>query len=98
MESKVRIDQFLDDTGRIIQMPSKHKTRGAILEYLITKFEPDTEYTERQINDICDEWHTFNDYFLMRREMVDTGLLGRERDGSRYWRIAKNNEPETEQE
>lgn len=87
MEEKVRIDQFLDDDGRIIKLPSKHKPRRAILEYLITKFEPDTVYTERQVNDICDRWHTFNDFFLVRRELVDERLLGRERDGSRYWRI-----------
>ena len=69
-------------------MPRKQKPRHALLQYLSTKFEPDTVYTERQVNAICDQWHTFGDYFILRRELVDDGFLGRERDGSRYWRIA----------
>ena len=88
-EAPVNIDRFLDEAGRITQMPRKQAPRQALLEYLAEKFEPGTVYTERQVNDICDLWHTFGDYFLLRRELVDNGLLGRERDGSRYWRIAK---------
>lgn len=86
-EEAVNIDRFLDAEGRIIQLPRKQKPKYAVLEYLATKFEPDIVYTERQINDICSSWHTFDDYFLLRRELVDYHLLDRERNGSRYWRV-----------
>ena len=89
MEEIVDVRRFLDEAGRIVQMPRKQRPRRALLEYLAEKFEPDVIYTEGQINAICDQWHTFGDYFLLRRELVDSGLLGRERDGSRYWRTAK---------
>ena len=87
MEQKAIIARFLDDTGRITQLPRKQKARLAALEYLAEQFEDDCFYTEQQVNDLCGQWHTFGDYFLLRRELVDNGLLNREKDGSRYWRV-----------
>lgn len=86
MEQNTRIKQFLDGSGKITQLPQKQKTRCALLEYLIGKFELGRTYSEQEVNGICNQWHTFGDYFVLRRELVDHGLLCRERDGSRYWR------------
>lgn len=98
MNERIKIDQFLDPAGKITQLPRKQKARLAVLQYLAGKFEPDCNYSEHQVNEICNEWHTFGDFFLMRRELVDNGLLGRERDGSRYWRaeIVPSEEDKTE--
>lgn len=87
MEKKIKIEQFLDSAGKVKQLPTKHKTRIAVLEYLTEKFELESTYSEREVNEICDRWHTFGDYFLLRRELVDNGYLNRERDGSKYWRV-----------
>lgn len=87
MEQITKIKQFLDSSGKIAQLPQKQKIRYALLEYLSEKFELDRTYSEQEINIICDKWHTFNDYFLLRRELIDNCLLCRERDGSRYWRV-----------
>lgn len=83
----IKTDQFLDSAGKVTQLPTKQKTKMAVLEYLAEKFELGTEYSERQVNEICSQWHTFDDYFLLRRELVDNGFLNREQDGSRYWRV-----------
>ena len=91
VSNTIRISQFLDDEGRIIQLPKKHSTRCAVLAYLAVKFEPGAEYTEHQVKDICNNWHTFGDSCLIQRELVDNGLLGRESDCSRYWRVAETN-------
>ncbi len=80
------IQPFLDSTGKITQLPQKQRLRYAVLAYLADQFKPDHDFTEREVNEICDVWHTFGDYFLLRRELVDRGFLKRERDGSRYWR------------
>jgi hypothetical protein len=87
MEQKTEIKQFLDNSGKINRFPQKQKVKYALLEYLAGKFELDSTYSEREVNAICDKWHTFGDYFLLRRELVDNGLLCRERNGSRYWRV-----------
>lgn len=91
MKEKIDITRFLDDSGKIKQLAEKKKNRVAILSYLSEKFETDYNYTEKEVNAICDEWHTFGDYFVLRRELVDNGLLCREANGSRYW---KQNEEE----
>jgi hypothetical protein len=86
MEQTIEIKQFLDSSGRITQLPQKSKTKHAVLEYLIEKFDQDRTYSEQEVNSICSQWHTFEDYFVLRRELVDHDLLCRKRDGSHYWR------------
>ena len=43
MSNMIRISQFLDDEGRIIQLPKKHSTKCAVLDYLAGEFEPSAE-------------------------------------------------------
>ena len=100
MERKINIEPFLNDSGKITQFPQKHRVQYALLAYLANKFDSDRIYSEREVNAICDDWHTFGDYFLLRRELVDQGLLNRKRDGSQYWRaqasqLALENQPES---
>lgn len=90
MEEKIDINPFLDEDGKIIQLPSKQKIRVATLCYLAGKLKENRYYMENEVNAICDEWHTFGDYFVLRRELVDNGLLCREPNGSRYWRPKKD--------
>jgi hypothetical protein len=55
-----------------------------LLEYLQAAFEIGTFYSEKQVNAILVRFHP--DTAGLRRDLVDAGLLARERDGSRYWR------------
>ena len=91
MPDTIRISQFLDDEGRVIQLPKKQTARRAVLAYLAGKFDLDTDYTEKQVNVLCNSWHIFGDPCFIRRELVDNGLLDRENDCSRYWRVAEEN-------
>lgn len=97
MISMPDIKNFLDATGKITQLSRKNNTRFATLSYLAEKFEADRNYTEKEVNSICQEWHTFDDFFLLRRELIDYGLLCRESNGSRYWKphqtINHHNQP-----
>ena len=81
------IERFLDDEGRIKVWPSKKDMKIDVLKYLSCKFEYDRFYSEKEVNAIIDENHTFNDYFLLRRGMVDYKFLDRTKDGCKYWRI-----------
>lgn len=87
MEKKIKIGQFLDSAGRIKQIPSKYTKKLAVLEYLTEKFELGVIYSEQKVNEICNQWHTFGDYFLLRRELIDNGFLNRKSDGTQYWRV-----------
>lgn len=86
MADKCNIKPFFDGDGRITQLPRKQTTRLAVLAVLAGKFLPGRDYTESDVNSICGQWHTFGDYFLLRRQLVEAGFLCREPDGSRYWR------------
>lgn len=91
---KTDIKRFLNADGKIIQLPSKNRFRVATLSYLAEKFQKNRNYTEKEVNEICDQWHSFGDYFMLRRELVDNGLLCREPNGSCYWRTKKDQEDE----
>ncbi len=83
------IDRFLDGSGKLKQLPAKHSVKLLVFEYLAGKFEYDKKYSEQEVNAIISTWHTFGDYFQLRRGLVDTGWLVRLPDGSEYW---KNND------
>ena len=80
------IKNFLDSTGKIKAWPAKHKLKFQVLQYLANKFESNHTYTEKEVNEIIKNNHTFGDYFLLRRELIDRKLLLRTRDGYKYWR------------
>ena len=84
-KKKVNLSAFLDDAGRITRIPSPNRTKLPTLAYLAGKFEEDRIYSEKEINGIINEWHTFEDYFILRRLLVDYGFLSRTPDGARYW-------------
>lgn len=81
------IKSFLDDKNRVKSWPSKKAKKIEVLKYIASKFEVDRVYAEKEVNSIIDQWHTFQDYFMLRRGMIDYKLLGRTRNGSEYWRM-----------
>lgn len=80
------IERFLDEEGKLRQLPSRQAPRGEAYAYLAGKFELGREYTEHEVNAILASWHTFGDYFILRRGLIESGWLCRLRDGSKYWR------------
>ncbi|WKY48397.1 DUF2087 domain-containing protein [Eubacteriaceae bacterium ES3] len=90
LKTNINISKFLDERGRINQLPKKKTTRLEILTYLTQKFDLNKDYTEKEVNEMCQVWHTFDDYFILRRELIDYGLLKRTVNGSRYWKPDHN--------
>lgn len=87
MENKFEeIKQFLDEEGRLVSLPSKHKKKLVALYYLAEKIAADREYSEPEINDLLDGWAVFGDHATLRRELYNKRLLDRKEDCSRYWK------------
>lgn len=78
------IRPFLDDAGRLRQWPSRHKVQRMAIALLARRFEPGREYPEMEVNATLMDGHTFADWALLRRSLVDWGFMSRESDGSRY--------------
>jgi hypothetical protein len=86
--SEVTLAMFLDAEGRVTRWPvRRYRAAGQklILEYLATKFDVGRVYTEKEVNAILKQYHTFEDWALLRRELFEQGYLNREKDGSQYW-------------
>lgn len=83
---------YLDGEGRFESMPGKRQKRkqALMLECLAEKFEPGKKYSESEVNEILNRYHTFNDPASLRRFMFGSKLLGRTIDGRTYWLISKN--------
>ncbi len=63
--------------GLIVVLPSQLKKRKVLLDLLAADFEPGRSYTEQEVNfRILDH---YDDYCTVRRELVDLGLLRREK-------------------
>lgn len=86
----------LDDEGRKVlvdytvgqrlkSIPTKLKKLAVVLVWLATRFEMGRTYTEAEVNAILREHH--EDFARLRRELIEAGYLGRERDGRQYWRV-----------
>lgn len=60
-----------------------------ILDYLIEFIPEGTVLTERQINELLASRHSFRDPALLRRQLIDHGMLDRRTDGSAYWKPAR---------
>lgn len=87
MARKVNIAVFLDEAGRIVQVPVPNRTKLPVLAYLASKFVLEHSYSEKEVNAVINDWHTFGDYFILRRLLIDYGFMGRTPDGSEYWVI-----------
>lgn len=89
-----KIDNFFDGSGKLKAWPSKYALKIEALYYLGLKFEFGRIYTEKEVNKIINEWHSFGDYFLLRRGLIEEKILMRTSNGAKYWKadIIKNRE------
>ena len=69
--------------GKLTQLPTQRKKREIVLSEILKQFEPDREYTEKEVNEIILRYH--EDYCTIRREMIAFGMMTR--DHETYKRI-----------
>jgi hypothetical protein len=69
---------------QILKLPENPKKFRLLLDWLVTNFEVEKRYSEKEINMIIKRFH--EDSATLRRAMVDSGLM--ERDHGIYWRVS----------
>lgn len=79
------LEHFLNARGVLTRYPQKLSNRLKCLEYVASKIEKGKKYTEKEINNLIKKWQCFDDYVLIRRELIDFGHLTRKPDGSEYY-------------
>ena len=79
------LKSFLNPDGTLKQLPPQGNKLLVVLNFLVDAFAFDTNYTEKEVNTILRRFHV--DTAALRRYLVDNGLMDRESDGTRYWRV-----------
>ena len=83
----VNLSHYLDESGNLTSWPAKKSRQLLILEYLAGFFDNEITYREHEENEILKSHHTFQDWPLLRRELVENGFLKRDKNGYAYHRI-----------
>jgi hypothetical protein len=81
------LKNFLNADGSLKQIPPQGGKLLMILNFIVDAFAFDTNYTEKEVNTILRRFHV--DTAALRRYLVDSGLMARESNGTRYWRVKK---------
>lgn len=79
------LKSFLNADGTLKQIPPQGSKLLILLNFIVDAFAYDTDYTEKEVNTILRRFHV--DTAALRRYLIDSGLMAREGDGTRYWRI-----------
>lgn len=82
-----RVARYFDGEGRLTAWPAKTIDQRLALWALWAKLPPEAVMTERQISAWLQDRHRFGDPALLRRELVQTGLMTRTLDCREYRRV-----------
>ncbi|WP_270279480.1 DUF2087 domain-containing protein [Vagococcus bubulae] len=80
------IERFFKD-DKLMTIPRKTKDKLLLFEKLSEKFEQDTDYTEKEINDVLKNY--YDDFAILRRFLVDNDYLVRDDYGTVYRKQVK---------
>ena len=78
---------YLGEDGRFYRFPGKRqkKLQKLLFQFLSEKFKRGMIYSEPEVNEILNTYHSFEDPASLRRLMFGMGLLERTKDGREYW-------------
>lgn len=69
--------------GKLTTFAMKEKSKIVVLAQLTKRFESNTIYSEKQVNEIIKT--AFDDFSTIRRYFIEYGFMDRKPDGSEYW-------------
>jgi hypothetical protein len=75
-EPRARIIRDFFDGDRLKQIPAQRKKRVIVLQHLLERFAPGSDYRESEVNAILKTAH--EDFATLRRELIDYGFMTRE--------------------
>ena len=83
------MNKLINEFEEIIRWPKKPSVKQIVINWLSNKFNGEIKYSEKEVNEILDSHHSFNDIALLRRELISRKFLSRKDDGSEYWKTNK---------
>ena len=89
-----RVARCFDAEGRLVRWPSKRADQLLALWIVWSYLPDDRQMSEAEVSAMLRDWHEYDDYALLRRELVDLDLLRRTPNGRIYRRISHDMPPE----
>ena len=81
--------RVFDDFGRMTRWPKGHAVQGLCLAAFWARIPARQDLSESQVNTVLRAGETFGDHVLIRRSLIDHGMVSRTLDGSVYRRVEK---------
>ena len=82
-----RLARLFDAEGRLSRWPSRRGLEAPCLWVVWSRVPARRVFTEAELNEVLAGVHSFGDHPLLRRGMVDLGLMTRTPDGREYRRV-----------
>lgn len=76
------LQSFANADGRVSRLPVKWSKKVELARWLLELLEPNRSYSEAEVSEIFEQ-HV-DDFALMRRLLVDQGLMTRDAYGREY--------------
>jgi hypothetical protein len=84
-----RAARHFDPEGRLLRWPARESHAILCLWVLWSRLPGGESFNEIEISELLDGWHSFDDRALLRRALVDYGLVNRTIDGRKYVRVSQ---------
>lgn len=95
-ELVARTARYFDSEGQLTSWPSRFAVQTLSQWVFWSRIPRGNVYTEREISEAIKAWHRFGDHAIIRRAMVDAGMLERRNGGREYRRVERMPPPELE--
>lgn len=82
-----RVIRHFDEQGRMVRWPARTNHQQLCLWVIWSRIPATERLSEPKLNRYIIDAHLFGDHAILRRSMVDAGLLARTPDGRVYRRI-----------
>ncbi|MGL4234868.1 DUF2087 domain-containing protein [Tabrizicola sp.] len=83
-----------DAQGRLTRWPARTSVQHQVLWVLWSHLPRGEVMTERQISERLNQWHLFGDAAIIRRTLLELGLITRTPDCTEYRRVEQKPRPE----
>jgi len=84
-----RLARLFDRDGLLLRWPGKRGMEEPCLWVIWSRIPPRQIFSEAQLNELLNTLHSFGDHALLRRGLIDCGLMTRTADGREYRRTER---------
>ena len=82
------VARCFDAAGRLQRWPSKRSDQLLVLAVVWSYLSDDVQMSEPEVSSMLRDWHDYEDYALLRRELCDLDMLRRTPNGRVYRKVS----------